>query len=705
MDGTLDYSRARQPDQVGLVERDGVRVRFEVHGEGDLTVFLLPTWSINHSRAWKAQVHFLARHLRVLTMDGRGNGGSDRPTDPAAYAVSQFAGDALAVMDATATERATLVAHSRGAAWALMLAAQQPHRVSSLVFVSPVLPLAPGHPWRRAAMESFGEPRASYEGWSKYNRHHWVRDYRDFLEFFFSEVFSEKHSTKQREDGVRWGLEATAETVVATELAGLLSPELAAALSARVRCPVLVAHGSDDRVVPHEVGATLARATAGRLVTFEGSGHAPHARDPVTLNALLRDVALGSPTPPRVRRRALRRPRRALYVSSPIGLGHAHRDLAIARELRRLHPDLEIEWLAQSPVTRVLLESGETVHPASRQLAGEAAHVDAEASEHDLHVFQAWRRMDEILVANFMVFLDLVRERDYDLWVGDEAWELDYYLHENPELKTAAYAWLTDFVGWLPMPDGGRAEAALTADYNAEMVEQVERFPRVRDRSIFIGERMDVVPGRFGPGLPNIRRWVSQRYAFSGYVLGFDPEALDREALRDEFGYAPGEKVCLVSVGGSGVGRALLERAIAAFPAARRRVPELRMIAVAGPRLDPASLPRQPGVEVRGYVPQLRRHLAACDVALVQGGLATTMELTALRRPFLYFPLRHHFEQHYHVAHRLQRHRAGRRVSFEEATSDNLAAAIAEELGREPAYLPVRPGGAERAAALISELL
>jgi UDP:flavonoid glycosyltransferase YjiC (YdhE family) len=129
------------------------------------------------------------------------------------------------------------------------------------------------------------------------------------------------------------------------------------------------------------------------------------------------------------------------------------------------------------------------------------------------------------------------------------------------------------------------------------------------------------------------------------------------------------------------------------------------MIAVAGPRLDPASLPRQPGVEVRGYVPQLRRHLAACDVALVQGGLATTMELTALRRPFLYFPLRHHFEQNYHVAHRLQRHRAGRRVSFEEATSDNLAAAIAEELGREPAYLPVRRGGAERAAALISELL
>jgi pimeloyl-ACP methyl ester carboxylesterase/predicted glycosyltransferase len=703
VDLTIDHSRARQPDDAGLIGRDGVRVRYEVHGEGDRTVLLLPTWSIIHSRAWKAQVHFLARHLRVLTLDGRGNGGSDRPTDPALYAVPEFVADALAVMDASATDRATLVAHSRGAAWALMMAAEHPERVSSMVFVSPALPLAPGNPGRRAAVETWEQPRHTYDGWFKYNRHHWVRDYRDFLEFFFSEVFSEPHSTKQIEDSIRWGLETTAQAAVATELGGALTQGLASELAERVRCPVVVVHSRDDGVVPHAVGAALARGTGGRLVTLEGSGHAPHARDPVSFNLLVREVV--GPALPGVRRRALRRSRRALYVSSPIGLGHAHRDLAIAGELRRLRPDLEIEWLAQPPVTRVLLENDETVHPASRQLAGEAAHIDAEATEHDLHVFQAWRRMDEILVANFMVFLDLVRERDYDLWIGDEAWELDYYLHENPELKTAAYAWLTDFVGWLPMPDGGEREARLTADYNAEMIEQVERFPRVRDRAIFIGEPRDVVPGRFGPGLPGIRRWVSQHYAFSGYILGFEPAALEREALRDEFGYASDEKVCVVSVGGSGVGRALLERVIAAFPAVRRRVPELRMIAVTGPRLDPDSLPRQPGVEVRGYVPQLRRHLAACDLALVQGGLATTMELTALRRPFLYFPLRHHFEQNYHVAHRLERHRAGRRVGFQDASPERLAEAIAEELEREPAYLPVRPGGAERAATLISELL
>ncbi len=65
--------------------------------------------------------------------------------------------------------------------------------------------------------------------------------------------------------------------------------------------------------------------------------------------------------------------------------------------------------------------------------------------------------MDEIMVANFMVFHDLIREEHYDSWIGDEAWELDYFLHENPGEKRAPYFWLTDFVGWrLPVSDSDR---------------------------------------------------------------------------------------------------------------------------------------------------------------------------------------------------------------------------------------------------------
>jgi len=376
------------------------------------------------------------------------------------------------------------------------------------------------------------------------------------------------------------------------------------------------------------------------------------------------------------------RRRRALFVCSPIGLGHAQRDVAIARELRQLVPDLEIDWLAQHPVTAVLEGEGERVHPASAELANESHHIESESAEHDLHCFQAWRRMDEILLANFMVFHDVAREESYDLWIGDEAWELDYYLHENPEEKRAAYVWLTDFVGWLPMPDGGEREAFLTADYNAEMLEHITRFPRVRDRAIFVGNLDDVVADRFGPDLPSIRGWTAEHYAFAGYVTGFDPaEVADRQALRAELGYRPEERVCVVTVGGSGVGGALLRRVMAAYPLAERAVPQLRMIVVAGPRIDPASLPAHDGLEVRAYVPQLYRHLAACDLAVVQGGLTTCMELVANRRPFLYFPLAHHFEQNFHVTHRLDRYQAGRQMDYAASDPDAIAAAIAAEIG------------------------
>jgi predicted glycosyltransferase len=305
-----------------------------------------------------------------------------------------------------------------------------------------------------------------------------------------------------------------------------------------------------------------------------------------------------------------------------------------------------------------------------------------------------------------MAFLDLVREEQYDLWVGDEAWEIDYYLHENPEQKRAPYAWLTDFVGWLPMPDGGAREAALTADYNAEMIGHIARYPRVRDRALFVGRPDDIVPERFGPGLPEIRGWTEEHYDFPGYITGFDPADLPaRERLREELGYRPGEKICLVTVGGSGVGRALLRRVACACAEASRRVDGLRMILVAGPRIDPAELPRGPGLEVRPYVHNLYRHLAACDLAIVQGGLTTAMELTANRRPFLYFPLRQHFEQAFHVAHRLDRYEAGVRMDFSSATPEAIADAIATHTGRETAYRPVETDGARRAALLLAELL
>jgi UDP:flavonoid glycosyltransferase YjiC (YdhE family) len=256
------------------------------------------------------------------------------------------------------------------------------------------------------------------------------------------------------------------------------------------------------------------------------------------------------------------------------------------------------------------------------------------------------------------------------------------------------------------MPEGGDRESFLTADYNAEMIEHIARYPRVRDRAIYVGHVDDVVPDAFGPDLPLIRDWTAEHYDFAGYITGFDPSTFgDRDALRAELGYRSDEQVCIVTVGGSGVGGHLLRRVIAAYPEAKARVPGLRMVVVAGPRIDPASLPQHEGLEVRAYVHHLYRHLAACDLAVVQGGLTTTMELTANGRPFLYFPLRHHFEQNFHVRHRLDRYGAGRRMNFDKATPEVIAAAIAEEMGRTVAYRPVETDGAARAAAHIAELL
>jgi pimeloyl-ACP methyl ester carboxylesterase/predicted glycosyltransferase len=699
-----EQTRARYPDAEGYAERDGVQIFWERYGDDGPAVLLLPTWSVVHSRFWKFQIPYFARHCRVVTFDGRGNGRSGRPIGGEANSTDEFAADAIAVMDATATERATLVALSCGALWGTIVAANHPERVDGIVYIAPAVRLAPGHPER--GIHPFDEPLDTDEGWAKYNSFYWRRDYNDFLGFFFDKCFNEPHSTKHIEDSIRWAFETSPETLADTTRGiGVPRGEDFRAMCARVRCPTLVIHGDRDLIRPLRQGEALAEATGGKLVTLEGAGHIPSARHPVEVNLLLRDF-ISSPAPPRRWTRARSRRRRALYVSSPIGLGHARRDVAIARELRRCHPDLVIDWLAQDPVTRVLEACGERVHPASGCLAGESGHIQSEARGHELNVFDAFRRMDEILVANFMVFHDLVCEEPYDVWIGDEAWELDYFLHENPELKTAAYVWLSDFVGWLPMPGGGERERFLTADYNAEMLEQVGRFPRVRDRSIFVGDPEDIVPERFGPGLPWIREWTEQHFEFSGYVTGFDPASVaDRDAVRARLGYGAGERVCIATVGGSGVGEHLLARVIAAYPRARRLVPGLRMIVVAGPRIDPDTLPRADGLEIHPYVHDLYEHLAACDLAIVQGGLTTTMELVANRRPFLYFPLERHFEQNLHVSHRLDRYHAGRRMDYRDSPPDAIATAIAQEIDRQIDYQPVTTNGATRAATLIAQLL
>ena len=184
------------------------------------------------------------------------------------------------------------------------------------------------------------------------------------------------------------------------------------------------------------------------------------------------------------------------------------------------------------------------------------------------------------------------------------------------------------------------------------------------------------------------------------------PTRPTRAELRHRLGYGDDEVVCVVSVGGSGVGGHLLRRVVASYDEARGQVPGLRMVVVAGPRIDPGSLAAPRGVEVHGFLPDLDLHHAACDVAVVQGGLSTTMELTAAGRPFLYFPLGHHFEQQVHVRHRLERHRAGRAMDYRRGRPrpDRRRAGRGARR-RRPTTCRCPTDGAARAAELVLDLI
>ena len=706
--------RALEPTEQGHLDAHGFRIGYEVFGAPTgRPILFVPTWQIVHMRIWKMQIPYLARHgFRPIAYDCPGNGLAERTLDDRAYEIDRIVDQGIDLLDHLGVARADVVGFSASTPRAVNMAARYPDRVASLILVgNGVDPTAEPTPQETERLSrAFWTERAEYEGDDKMNAHYWRGHWEEWLRYFFEErVFNESHSTKGIEDGIGWAHETTPEILIrTTRNPKLLSSLGVAEQVARIRCPVLIIHGSEDRLPPLSKSEHLVATRPDfELSVLEGSGHLPLVREPVRVN--LEIARFLEPTPKRRWHRALTRKRRVLFVSSPIGLGHALRDVAIADELRMLVPGLEIDWLAQSPVTNVLEARGEHVHPLSAHLAGESRHIESEmGGEHDLRVFEALRRMDEILLANFMVFHDATKDGDYDLWVGDEAWDVDHFLHENPELHTSPFAWLTDFVGFLPMPpDPDGREAYLTADYNAEMIEHVERLKRIRDAAIFVGNPEDIVPDRFGPDLPAIREWTEAHYDFSGYVRYFDPSAFDRAALREKFGFAPDECVALATVGGTSVGTSLLKRVIGAYPYAKELIPNLRMIVVAGPRIDPGSLPRHEGIEYRAYVPQLYEMLAAIDVALVQGGLSTTMELVGAQRPFLYFPLQGHFEQNRHVPHRLANYGvpADARVDYACASPEEIARRLAKTVRDRPSYREIEGGGARRAAERLAALV
>jgi pimeloyl-ACP methyl ester carboxylesterase len=275
-------------DFEGILDVDGASIHFQSFGDGDETLLLLPTWSIVHSDFWRRQVPHFSRSRRVVAFDGRGNGASSRPESAERYGDDAFARDALAVLDHLGIERVDLAAVSAGAGWQLILAAEHPERVTSATFIGASLPLGQPLPERADALRHFDEPQERYDGWLKFNRHFWLADWPAFLEFFFSQCFTEPGSEDEIAHFVGMGLETTPETILLTAEAPGLDRERTVELARAVECPTLVIHGAGDAISSITRGRELAELIPGaRMTTMDEAGHEPQCRWPGEVNAML----------------------------------------------------------------------------------------------------------------------------------------------------------------------------------------------------------------------------------------------------------------------------------------------------------------------------------------------------------------------------------------------------------------------------------
>ena len=157
---------------------------------------------------------YLSRSWRVITYDGRGNGLSERPTDPDAFRSERIVDDLSAVLDDTGTDAAVLVGLCGDGVWhSILFAGTHPERVLGIVAFAVGVPLlSPPHPWR--VRYSTTDELPTDEGWAKLNTHYWRRDYPGFVSFFFDQLLPEPHSTKQHEDTVAWALDGSLESML-----------------------------------------------------------------------------------------------------------------------------------------------------------------------------------------------------------------------------------------------------------------------------------------------------------------------------------------------------------------------------------------------------------------------------------------------------------------------------------------------------------
>ncbi len=394
---------------------------------------------------------------------------------------------------------------------------------------------------------------------------------------------------------------------------------------------------------------------------------------------------------------------RILYASGSIGLGHVTRDLAVAREIRLIEPDSEIVWLAAPPASDLLRRAGEVLAPEHTDYRCETELAESVGRSGHLNLTKYVYRALGPWLSNARVF-GRAADAGYDILIGNETYEIVVaYVLGLDVLPRVPYVMMYDFYG-MDLATTGVFERLGAWALNFVWAQEARVTSRPGNRALFFGELQDIPDRRFGLFLPSRQAYAADHVDFVGYALPFNENDIaDRAALRARLGYGP-EPLVVCSIGGTAVGRDLLKLCAEAYTLAQSRIANLRMVLVCGPRVDPANIPVPPGVERRGMVDDLWRHFAVCDLAVVQGGGTTTLELEALRRPFLCFPVEGQSEQEVTIANRLRRHRAGVLLKQSATTAEALSNAIVANIGAEVDSMPLQANGARRAAEVILSL-
>jgi predicted glycosyltransferase len=399
-----------------------------------------------------------------------------------------------------------------------------------------------------------------------------------------------------------------------------------------------------------------------------------------------------------------KRLRRTLFISGSIGLGHINRDLEIAKALRDLNPELEISWLAQDPASRVLLEAGEKLLPEASLLAHENEELENSTHGYNANLTKTIMNIRKAWTNNAQLIGDIVRKEKFDLVIGDETYDLLIERVSNRKFQRFPFVIIYDFIG-VDSVTKNPIEMIATYIINRMWANALRANPPIADLSLFIGEVDDIDNRKFGFLLPNRRELAIKNVDFVGYVLPFkSKDYQNKETIKKQLGYR-NESLIVCSIGGTSVGKELLDLCAKAFPNIQKEIPNARMILVCGPRLSPDSINQTPGLEMKGYVPELYKHFAAADLCIVAGGGTTTLELISLQKPFLYFPLNSHFEQMVDVANRCQRYHAGEKMDFAKTTIDLLAKTVLANIGKKTSYVTIQTSGAKKAAELINQIL